>query len=117
MEGRCRKLSSGRLVLLLNTEPLDFKASEVQNLPSLCVATKAPDMLLGVRNGTAVFDILPPPRHPPRCPIVRLCYLWVVCASEEDDWAKPRNAQSDFRVDYKGMEWMDYTTFGEQLLC
>mmetsp|Transcript_23586 Transcript_23586/g.55627 ORF Transcript_23586/g.55627 Transcript_23586/m.55627 type:complete len:355 (-) Transcript_23586:163-1227(-) len=25
------------------------------------------------------------------------------------------NAQSDFRVDYKGMDWMDYTSFGEQL--
>ena len=23
-----------------------------------------------------------------------------------------RNAQSDFRVDYKGMDWMDYTNFG-----
>ena len=30
--------------------------------------------------------------------------------------AMARNAQSDFRVDYKGMDWSDYTSFGVQLL-
>ena len=67
------------------------------------------DMLSDVRHGPAMFDPAPPRSSAALLPLGFYVF-------EVDGWATPRNAQSDFRVDYKGMDWMDYTSFGEQLL-